>query len=191
MTNLLQFTTNVQPQRTWQLMCEGCVSFVSAHLHVLCEQQHSNGQPAIRLVYPPYSWKILNLTEFGLEIQTALSRQACRITHMFTCTFFFQQWPTLPPPKILTFLPEPTCIILMVGRSANSELDWTVARSSRGGTEETHETTQIRLASTCAEISNDEPIKQETATVADQYLMWDVRLMRWLCCCRTCRRTFW
>jgi hypothetical protein len=50
-----------------------------------------------------------------------------RVRHIFIGTFFFSQWPILPPPKILTFPSESPCILFlpgiesrMVGRPARS-----------------------------------------------------------------------
>ena len=88
MTYLLQFTINIrkshrQPQRTLQLVCEDRVLFVCVDFHVsLCGLQHPKCKRTIRVVCPPFSCKLRsssspitkNLTELGLEIQTAVSQ---------------------------------------------------------------------------------------------------------------------
>ena len=65
MTYYLRFTicvaknSTVMLKHTFQLVCEGCVLFVSADLHVpLRSQQHPKCYPAIRLLYPPFFNKL-------------------------------------------------------------------------------------------------------------------------------------
>jgi hypothetical protein len=114
-TNLLQFTINVrkshrQPQCTLQLVCEDCVLFVWIDFHgSLCWQRHPKCERAIRLVYPPFfcalrstsNPTIKSLTAFGLEIQTAVSRQPFRISHMFIFSHYNQYYHL---PKYFAFL---------------------------------------------------------------------------------------
>jgi hypothetical protein len=64
-------------------------------------------------MYPPLFCKLRsssnptnkNLTDLGLEIQTAVFRQRFRIRRRFIWTLS-SQWPVLSPPKLLTFPPE-------------------------------------------------------------------------------------
>ena len=97
MTNLLQFTINVQKSQhqnnTLQLVGEDHVFFILVNLHSsLCRQQHRIWKQAIHIMYTPFFCKLRssskpthrNLTESGLEIQTALTWLPFRIRHLFT-----------------------------------------------------------------------------------------------------------
>jgi hypothetical protein len=85
-TNLVHFKISIrkshrQLQCTLKLVYEDRVLFLSVDLHVsVCWQQHPKFERAIRLVYPSFFFKLFstsnhtnkNLTELGLDIQTAL-----------------------------------------------------------------------------------------------------------------------
>ena len=101
MTNLLQLTISLQKshqnQHTLQPTCKGRTFFIWADIHISsCGQQHPKCEPAIRLMYPPLFCKLhsssnptnKNLTRFGLEIQTSLSRWSIRIWNLFLWIYF-------------------------------------------------------------------------------------------------------